>query len=156
MPVCSHHAHLLGPPDLPQASLQNRGAGVQLSPIPPCPVSGPSVSLGREGCTPPQVLGGVHYLGVNVEHSFPETCSFHAIPSHNPGRKTFRGSQQEDSSHPRPPHLLNNKSKLQKTELGAGVMPRRQGAIQVSFLKEVVPWRVARGGKDFHFSKCLD
>lgn len=60
-PVCSLHAYLLGPPDLPQASLQSRGAGVQLVPLPSCPVSGPTVSLGREGCTPPQVLGGVHY-----------------------------------------------------------------------------------------------
>lgn len=36
--------------------------------------------------------------------------------------------------------------------MGTGVMPRGQGAIQANFLKEVVPWRVARGGKDFHFS----
>ena len=31
-------------------------------------------------------------------------------------------------------------------------MPRGQGAIQANFLKEVVPWWVAGGGKDFHFS----
>lgn len=91
-----------------------------------------------------------------MEHSFPEICSFHAVPSHKPGGKTSGGSRQEDSSHPRPPHPLDNKSKLQKTELGTGVIPRGQGAIQANFLKEVVPWRVARGGKDFHFSKCLD
>lgn len=72
------------------------------------------------------------------------------------GARLLGGSQQEDSSHPCPPHPLDNKLKLQKTELGTGVMPRGQGAIQANFLKEVVPWRVARGGKDFHFSKCLD
>lgn len=52
--------------------------------------------------------------------------------------KPSGGSQQEDTGHPCPPHPSDSKTEPQKTEPQGGVMPRGQGAIQASFLKEVV------------------